>query len=102
MTLSLPTYITPGRCIVFLICLSLTIVLLTSPSKPEVEPLTYHDSQFIPRQNPSSIIQSLPIESKPSTTPTTSQVNHPSQSSNPASNPTPTPTTSEPPTSTKQ
>lgn len=104
MTLSLPSYITPGRCIVFLICLSLTIVLSASPSKPEVDPLTYHDVQFIPRQvSPSSVVQSVPVESKPSTTTTTSQANTPSQTSNPApNNPTSTSTSSETPTSTKQ
>lgn len=114
MTFSLSSSITPGRCIVFLVCLSLTAVLFTSSPTQGVEPLAYHDVQFIPRQNtPSSVVPSVPVESRPSTTTTTSQANQPSQqSSNPAPNPsTPTstpaaatPTTSkqEPSTTTTQ
>ena len=102
MAFSLPSSITPGRCIVFLICLSLTLVLSTSPSKTEVEPLIHYDVQFIPRQNPSSLVPSLPVDSRTSTTTTPSQTNEPTRVSSPTpANPSSTSTTSQTPTSTR-
>jgi len=97
MPFSLPTSIAPGRWIVFLFCLSLIVMLSTFSSKPGVKPLTNHDAQFFPRQNPiSSLIQSsIPVSSTPTTT-STSQENSPSQPSNPPSeNTSTTSTTSE-------
>lgn len=105
MTFSLSSSITPGRCIVFLVCLSLTVVLFTSSPRQGVEPLAYHDAQFVPRQNtPSSVIPSVPVESRTSTTTTTSQANQPSQpTSNSAPNPsTPTSTSAATPTTSRQ
>lgn len=98
MSLSLPkSIITPGRCIVFLICLSLTIVLSMPSSRSEVEPPAYRDAQFVPRQNnPSSIVPSIVVDSKTSTSTTTSRETQTSQSSNPTpTNPSTTSSTSE-------
>jgi len=84
MPFSLPTSIAPGRWIVFLICLSLTVMLLTSPSTPGVEPLTHHNARFVPRQGPvSSSIQSSPEVSPTPTSTSTSQESVASQPSNP-------------------
>ena len=91
MPFSVPMSIAPGRCVLFLICLSLTVILSTSSSKPEVEPLTNHNVQFVPRQIAvSSLIpSSIPVSSTPTSTSTSSE-NPPSQQSTP---PKETPTT---------
>jgi len=58
MSFPYPRSIAPGRCIVFIICLSLTAMLSMPSSKHEAEPAVYHNFQFVPRQNPLSGIVS--------------------------------------------
>ena len=101
MPLPLPRSITPGRCIVFLICLSLIVMLSVSSSDPEVEPLPHHDVQFVPRQDPSSpIIPSLPTSTPTPTSTTTSETtSRPNVVSSTTSQPSPT-STPQTPTST--
>jgi len=104
MPFSLQTSITPGRCIVFLICLSLIVMLSTSSSKTGVEPLVPQDARFVPRQNsPSSqIVSSVQPPSTPTST-STSRENTPSTTSRPPEEtPTSTSTTSETSTTPRQ
>ena len=105
MPFSLQTSITPGRSIVFLICLSLTVMLSMSSSKTGVEPLVLQDARFFPRQNsPSSqIVSSVPLPSTPTTT-STSRDNTSTQSSRPpdVTPSTPSTTTSETSTTPRQ
>jgi hypothetical protein len=104
MPFSLQTSITPGRSIVFLICLSLTVMLSTSSSKTDVEPLILQGARFLPRQNsPSSqILSSVQLPSTPTST-STSRETPTSQSTNtPNETPTTTSTTSEPSTTQRQ
>lgn len=102
MSFSPPRSLAPGRCIVFLICLSLTVVLATSASKPGVEPLAHNGVQFVPRQIPiSSVIPSSTPDSQPPTSTSTSPPNEPTHSSNPPTeNTSTTSTTSETTTTT--
>ena len=99
MSLSLPKSLAPGRCILFLICLSLTVVLSTSSSEPGVEPLHNQGAQFVPRQIPTSSILPSPSstpESRTPTTTTTSTTNAPTHTSNtPNENTSTTSTTSQ-------
>lgn len=91
MPFSLQTSITPGRSIVFLICLSLIVMLSTSSSKTGVEPLIPQDARFLPRQNtPSS---QIPSSVQPPSTPTSTSTSRETPTSTTSQTPDPTPST---------
>jgi len=107
MSFPYPKSIAPGRCIVFLICLSLIVMLSASSPKPGVEPGVYHDVQLIHRQDPITplVPSSTPVVQDPRPTSTSTeatppqssdtQINTPSSTPSAASNLTPTVTSTQ-------